>query len=154
PNFAYDLCVRAANSEERLKLDLSHWQVAFVGAEPVRSETLALFAETFGAVGFRWKSFYPAYGLAEATLKVTGGSQGAGPVLLNVSQDCLESNDVVETEASGPGVKTLVGCGAVSHGIEVAIVHPDTGTPCGELQVGEIWVTGPGNAQGYWNLPE
>jgi FkbH-like protein len=154
PNFAYDLCVRAANLEGRLDLDLSHWEVAFVGAEPIRSETLERFSKTFGAVGFCWKSFYPAYGLAEATLKVTGGSRGAGPVLLNLRQDCLENNQVVETEATGPGVKTLVGCGNASHGVEIAIVHPDTGTPCSELQVGEVWVTGPGNARGYWNQPE
>jgi FkbH-like protein len=154
PNFAYDLCVRAANSEESLGLDLSHWKVAFVGAEPIRSETLEQFAKTFGTEGFCWKSFYPAYGLAEATLKVTGGSQGVGPVLLNVRQDCLENDQIVETEASGQGVKTLVGCGSASHGVEIAIVHPDTGMSCGELRVGEIWVTGPGNAHGYWNRPE
>ena len=40
PNFAYDLCVRKITPEQRATLDLSTWEVAFNGAEPVRSVPL------------------------------------------------------------------------------------------------------------------
>ena len=79
PNFAYDLCVRRIGEDERRGLDLSSWRVAFNGAEPVRAETLERFAEAFAGCGFRRDALYPCYGLAEATLFVTGGDHGRAP---------------------------------------------------------------------------
>jgi FkbH-like protein len=152
PNFAYDLCVRSSSPDERQRgLQLNCWRVAFVGAEPVRHRTLESFAEVFGPAGFSWDSFYPAYGLAEASLKVTGGRPGEKPALLDVQAESLETNQIVIAACSGPGTKRLVGCGSSAHGVEVIVVHPDTHVPCRDLEVGEIWVSGPSNARGYWN---
>ncbi|NJL28548.1 MAG: fatty acyl-AMP ligase, partial [Thermoanaerobaculia bacterium] len=74
PNFAYEHCVRAIAPEQRLGLDLSSWRVAFNGAEPVHAATLERFAAAFAGCGFRREAFLPCYGLAEATLFVTGGA--------------------------------------------------------------------------------
>ncbi len=73
PNFAYDLCVRKITPEQRATLDLSSWRLAFNGAEPVRAETIERFTEYFEPCGFRREAFYPCYGMAEATLIVSGG---------------------------------------------------------------------------------
>src|SRR5215469_9121957 len=81
PNFAFDLCVRRFRAEEMREIDLSSWQVAFNGAEPVRANTIERFAETFAPYGFNPKSTHPAYGMAEATLMISAGQRGAGPVL-------------------------------------------------------------------------
>jgi len=78
PNFAYDLCVAKTTAEERARLDLSSWRVAFNGAEPVRQRTLEEFSKAFAACGFRRSAFVPTYGLAEATL-VVSGNVAAGP---------------------------------------------------------------------------
>ncbi|MCA1994872.1 MAG: AMP-binding protein, partial [Coleofasciculus sp. S288] len=67
PNFAYELCIQKIPPEQRPTLELSSWQVAFNGSEPVRSETLERFATTFAPCGFRPQAFLPCYGLAEAT---------------------------------------------------------------------------------------
>ncbi len=72
PNFAYELCARKASPEALAGLDLSSWRVAYDGAEPVRASTLERFAEVFAPSGFKKEAFYPCYGLAEATLFVTG----------------------------------------------------------------------------------
>jgi acyl-CoA synthetase (AMP-forming)/AMP-acid ligase II/acyl carrier protein len=136
PNFAYDLCVRRMPPAEIEKLDLSCWQVAFNGAEPVREETLARFAEAFAPAGFRSGALYPCYGLAEATLMVSGGNPGE------------------ETVVRELGERRLVGCGHVLLDLEVAIVDPDSGTPRPPGGVGEIWVAGDSVARGYWNRPE
>src|SRR5690606_27913233 len=72
PNFAYQLCVQKIKPEQRDALDLSGWEVAFSGAEPICAETLDRFAEYFAPCGFRKEAFFPCYGLAEATLYVTG----------------------------------------------------------------------------------
>ncbi|HZN06889.1 MAG TPA: amino acid adenylation domain-containing protein, partial [Pyrinomonadaceae bacterium] len=133
PNFAYDLCVRRVDDAS---LDLSSWSVAYNGAEPVRRETLERFTARFAACGFRRQAFYPAYGLAEATLKVTGGRR---------------DEDVVYCTRDS---RTLVGCGRAALGTEVVIVDPETSLRCEADEVGEIWVAGPGVAAGYWNRPE
>ncbi len=82
PNFAFDLCVRAIRPEQRAELDLSGWEVAFTGAEPVHAATLERFAEAFEPCGFRREAFYPCYGLAEATLIVSGGARLGGHKVL------------------------------------------------------------------------
>ena len=99
PNFAYDLCARKVTDEQRAALDLSSWNVALNGAEPIRSETLDRFVEAFGPCGFRREAVFPAYGLAEATLIVSGGQKGMPPVLQTVKKTALLQDRVVISPA-------------------------------------------------------
>ncbi|GAC1343812.1 MAG: fatty acyl-AMP ligase [Ktedonobacteraceae bacterium] len=154
PNFAYDLCVRKITPEQRATLDLSSWDVAFVCAEPVRHETLEQFAETFAPCGFRQEAFYPCYGLAEATLMVSGGLKAAPPVVLSVQNAALEHNQVMTASKEEDDAQVLVGCGKVLGHQKIVIVHPETLTRSLPNEVGEIWLSGPSVAQGYWNRPE
>ncbi|RKH11913.1 amino acid adenylation domain-containing protein, partial [Corallococcus sp. CA053C] len=154
PNFAYDLCVKRISPEARQRLDLSHWNLAFSGAEPIRPETLDRFVEAFGPQGFRREAFYPCYGLAEATLIVSGGDKAVAPLLRTVEAPRLERNEVVETAAGLPGSRTLVGCGQTLTDQQVFVVDPESRRPCPPGAVGEIWVSGPSIARGYWGRPE
>jgi len=154
PNFGYDLCVRKIAAEQRTGLDLSHLSVAFNGAEPVRAATLDQFAEAFAPYGFRREAFLPCYGLAEATLMVTGRSEVVPPVILSVDASALEQNRVIPAQDSAPKARTLVGCGRALAGQTIVIVDPATGRRCGDDSIGEIWVAGPSVAHGYWNRPE
>ncbi|HSK81412.1 MAG TPA: fatty acyl-AMP ligase, partial [Thermoanaerobaculia bacterium] len=150
PNFAYELCVRKVGEAERESLDLSSWQVAFNGAEPVRAGTLRRFAEAFAPCGFRATAFRPCYGLAEATLLVSGGRPEGEPRVRALDAEALERHDVVEGDAARS--RELVGCGAAMQ--EVLAVDPESGDPCPPGGVGEIWVAGPSVARGYWERPE
>ncbi|HKR23229.1 MAG TPA: condensation domain-containing protein, partial [Pyrinomonadaceae bacterium] len=154
PNFAYDLCVRRIDEAQRASLDLSSWSVAYNGAEPVRYETLERFVAAFAPYGFRRQAFYPAYGLAEAVLKVTGPRRDDGPVYRTVEAAALASDRVVPCEVDAPDARTLVGCGRTALETEVVIVNPESSSVCAPDEVGEIWVSGPGVAAGYWNCPE
>ncbi|HSK63125.1 MAG TPA: condensation domain-containing protein, partial [Pyrinomonadaceae bacterium] len=154
PNFAYDLCVRRIDESKRASLDLSTWSVAYNGAEPVRRETLERFVAAFAPCGFRPTAFYPAYGLAEATLKVAGGRRGVGPVYRTVSRPALEQHRVVPAQTDAPDSQTLVGCGRGTLGTEVVIVNPESLRVCELDEVGEVWVSGPGVGAGYWNRPD
>jgi amino acid adenylation domain-containing protein len=153
PNFAYDLCVRKIPPAERERLDLSSWRVAFNGAEPVRPETLARFAEAFAASGFSPGALYPCYGLAEATLMVSGGRPGELPAVRAFDPAALGKGRAVAPAGTSEG-RELVGCGRVLSDLEVAIVDPVTGKPCEPGRIGEIWVAGGSVARGYWNRPE
>jgi 8-amino-7-oxononanoate synthase/acyl carrier protein len=154
PNFAYDLCVKKITPEQRETLDLSSWVLAFNGAEPVREETVESFTRTFEPCGFRREAFYPCYGLAEATLIVSGGYRSAPPVIRHFDSKALENNQVVDALADEEGSRSLVGCGGNLLDEEIVIANPDTMTRCAADEVGEIWVSGPSIAQGYWNCPK
>jgi acyl transferase domain-containing protein/acyl-CoA synthetase (AMP-forming)/AMP-acid ligase II len=150
PDFAYDLACRQITPEQLASLDLSSWEVAFTGAEPVRAQTLARFAETFAPCGFRQEAFYPCYGMAETTLIVSGGEKSQAPIIQHVQAAALEKNQVVNA-TDKDGVRTIVGCGQSNPDQKVLVVDPESLTPCPNGQVGEVWVAGPSVAQGYWN---
>ena len=141
PNFAYDVCVRKISQEERAELDLSGWSVAFNGAEPIRHVTLEGFAAAFEPCGFRREAFHPCYGLAEASLIVTGSKTSALPIRKTV-------------QATNGTARELTSCGGTLPEQKVLIVQPESLTRCLPNQVGEIWVQGPSVAQGYWNRAE
>ncbi len=150
PNFAYDLCIQKIKPEQLANLDLSSWEVAFTGAEPIRAQTLEQFATTFAPCGFRREAFYPCYGMAETTLIVSGGLKSSPPVIRRVQGPALEQNRVVAAASEGKGVRAIVGCGRSPDGQKVVIVDPESLTQRREGQVGEILVSGPSVAQGYW----
>src|SRR5215213_3024339 len=154
PNFAYDLCVRKITAEQRATLDLSSWSVAFNGAEPVRQETLHRFSQTFASCGFRPEAFFPCYGLAEATLMVSGGFKSRPPRVKSVRASALKAGLVREAPPDGADAQGLVCCGASLLEQQILIVNPDTLTLCQANEVGEIWVAGRSVAEGYWNQPE
>lgn len=161
PNFAYDLLCRYVTNDQRDRLDLSRWDLAFCGAEPVRQDTLTQFAEKFRPCGFRPEAFYPCYGMAEATLFITGGDKHRPPKMLQVETQSLEQNRVVICNATRPGIvlpsarrtQTLISCGHPWLDTRVEIVNLETRSPCAEGEIGEIWVAGGGVGQGYWQHP-
>ena len=153
PNFAYDMCVRKFKPEQLRGLDLSSWQVAFNGAEPINHETLKSFAETFAPYGFDYSAFYPCYGMAEATLIVSGGSNTA-VVTKTVRGKALEQNKIEIANDSEPHPRTLVSCGKSLFDQRIAIANPETLVSCKPGEVGEIWVSGTSIARGYWRQPQ
>ncbi len=155
PNFAYDECVRRIAPEQREALDLHSWEVAFCGAEPVHAETLNRFAEAFAPAGFRREAYFPCYGLAEATLMVTGGEKQEPPVVApKPGSDTPGTAAEFPSELRSAPARMLVGCGSVRGGQRVVVVDPETCHPLGEGEVGEIWVAGASVGQGYWGRPE
>ena len=154
PNFAYDLCVKKVQPEQLANLDLSSWDLAYSGAEPVRAETLEQFREKFASRGFNESAFYPCYGMAETTLFATGGEKNQKPVVQGVKVKELEQNLVLESEISSTESRVLVGVGRPYLDTKVSIVNPESLTRCERGQVGEIWVSGGSVTSGYWNRLE
>ena len=147
PNFAFELCVRKLRGAP-LDVDLSRWRYAFLGAEPIRADTLDRFAAAFAPHGFRREALYPTYGLAENTLLVAAPPPGESAVIRSFDADGLQRGRAV------PGDDTrLVSAGQVRGPQAVAIVD-ETGAALPDRHVGEIRVQGPSVARDYYGRPD
>ena len=153
PNFAYDLCVDRITAEQKASLDLSCWELAFSGAEPVRAETIDRFSQYFRSCGFRRQAFYPCYGMAESTLMITGGDKYTEPTIATLDSKELEQNRAVAPSNVDHEI-TLVSSGRNMPGQSIVIVNSETLTRCRETEIGEIWTKSDSVAQGYWNRPD
>lgn len=149
PDFAYRLCSERIAASAVAELDLTNWHTAFSGAEPIRPSTLDAFAAKFAPAGFRATSYFACYGLAEATLFVSGGTRGEGVARLRCDAAALAA------DRFGPGEgPVLAGCGHVQPEHAVRLVSVQDGTNVADDGVGEIWVAGPSVSQGYWRNPD
>ena len=143
PNFAYDLCARKITPEERATLDLSSWSVAFNGSEPIRADTLDRFAAAFQSCGLRKEALFPCYGLAEATLIVSGGHKHEPPIVKSFGAGAIDEDD--------HDGKRMVSCGQRLLEEKIRIVDPESLIECSAGEEGEVWVSSPSVARGYWN---
>lgn len=149
PDFAYRLCLDRIKDSQLSRWDLSSWRVAYTGAEPVREATMQAFAQRFAGAGFDAAAIYPCYGLAEATLMLSGGRRGDG--LRAMSFDAVGlAQGQARPAPEGP---RLVACGDAVRAHALRITDPVTFEALVDGRVGEIWATGPSIAQGYWQRP-
>jgi acyl-CoA synthetase (AMP-forming)/AMP-acid ligase II len=151
PNFAYDLCVKAAQRGERPLLDLGSWNRAFAGAEPIRMRTLDAFAGCFAQDGFQRTAITPCYGMAEATLIVTCKTPDTPPMTHWLARSALQAGRA-HASADADAVQ-LTGCGKAVGVTQLRIVDPERRVEVPQGQVGEAWIAGPQVARGYWTRP-
>jgi acyl-CoA synthetase (AMP-forming)/AMP-acid ligase II len=149
PNFGFDLCVSRYRADQMEGVDLSSLRIALNGAEPVRADTISRFIETFAPHGFDSHAMYPAYGMAEATLLISGGTRGGGHVTRSVSRAALQAH-AAEAPADPSDAQLVVGCGRALTGEQIAIVDPEHRVRLSADRVGEIWVSGANVARAYW----
>ena len=152
PNFAYEVAANKVTDEEARMLELSSWRVAFVGAEPIRPSTIKRFSSKFRTIGFRESAFFPAYGMAESTLVVTGSEVDTGPIITSFEKDKLRENTAIKTHDRTQDGNThcLVSSGLVRDNQDICIVDPETCQLEHDRKVGEIWLNSPSLSTGYW----
>ena len=152
PNFGYELCVKKITEEQMRNIDLSSWEVAFNGAEPVNAESMKSFADKFGQCGFDRRAFFPCYGLAEATLFVSGGPYNSGAKMCQLDAEKFAGNEIEESSNKTEKIKEAVSSGCVyEKDQQVVIVDGETRKQIAENKIGEILVSGKSVAKGYWN---
>lgn len=153
PNFAYDLCVKRLDSASLEGVSLSSWDVAYNGAEHIKLNTLEQFSETFAPYGFKKSAFLPCYGLAEATLIVSGADKFKEPLALTIP---CSGDEVLDADASQQigNTRTVVSNGQIMPELSLRIIDPQTLTECPSHHIGEIWIAGPSITLGYWQKPD
>jgi acyl-CoA synthetase (AMP-forming)/AMP-acid ligase II/thioesterase domain-containing protein len=155
PNFAFEVLCDQVSDAELGQLDLETWSVAICGAEPVRAATMRRFAEYFRPCGFRAQALTPVYGMTENTLAIAVNSPGAGAQLVHIDATELMHGRLRQVAADQAQARALVSCGVVNlPGGQALIVDPVTRVPSAADAVGEVWVSGPTVAQGYFQRPE
>ncbi|HEY0184752.1 MAG TPA: AMP-binding protein, partial [Rhodopila sp.] len=150
PDFAYQLCLDRIHDRQLDGVDLSSWRVAFCGAEPIQQRTMQSFRDRFGKQGLKPGALYPCYGLAETTLLASGGRPGSGAMSGRFSVRRLAAGQAVPD----PDGRAVIDCGSVQARHQIRIVDPGSGRPCDDGTIGEIWLSGPSIAAGYWEKPQ
>jgi acyl-CoA synthetase (AMP-forming)/AMP-acid ligase II len=154
PNFSYDVCVNKVTPNKLAQLDLSSWKVASNAGEPIRIETQDRFARKFANCGFEYEAFYPCYGLAEATLLVSGYGGKGRSLTYPANRTALEEGRIDNCDPADKNCRPLVNCGPPLLDTKIAIIDPKTRLRCLPGKVGEIWISGDNIGQGYWNQPD
>jgi acyl-CoA synthetase (AMP-forming)/AMP-acid ligase II len=153
PNFAYDLCVRKIKTEQIKELDLSRWEVAFNGAEPVHRKTMDQFSNHFFSCGYKREAFFPCYGLAESTLMVTGGPKSRIPKMKTLLKSGLQENKAILAKGDEDDTQTIISSGQSVGKQKMIIVDVETHSPCPPDCIGEVWISSSCVGKGYWNRP-
>jgi acyl-CoA synthetase (AMP-forming)/AMP-acid ligase II len=161
PGFSFHYLLRKLDRTTLEGQDFSGWKGAIIGAERIDPAVLGDFARMLEPHGFRPETYLPAYGLAEATLGVTGLQADQRPRAVQVQWSSLQVGERVEVLAIaevgaaviGDGSGWLVGCGHPHEGLSIRILD-DQGEPVGERHLGEIEVNGPTVGAGYLGARE
>ncbi len=150
PNFAYQLCIKTVTTEEKKSLDLSSWDVALSGSEPIQYDVLEAFADYFEDCGFKRNAITPCYGMAEATLMISSKQTLEDYQYIFADKSALQQNKIV-LNPSKENTLPIVSCGNIDESFDLKIIDPDTNLPCVQNEIGEIWLNGPSMSSGYWN---
>ncbi|MFT6100726.1 MAG: amino acid adenylation domain-containing protein, partial [Arenicella sp.] len=153
PNFAFDYCVNRVTDESVVGLDLTRWRVAINGAEPLSAKSISDFTNKFSVIGVANTTIYPAYGMAEATVFVSGGDANSEPVTESFNKLELQRGVLLPATTEENSV-CLVSCGVATEFHDLRIVDAESCNELNELEVGEIWFAGPSVSDGYWNKPD
>jgi acyl-CoA synthetase (AMP-forming)/AMP-acid ligase II len=156
PNFGLAYVARKVAPEALTGMDFSGWRTVIIGAERIDPDVLDRFARMLGPHGFVSGAYQPAYGLAEATLAVTGVPLRQQPRVLTVDRRSLTPGGRVEPapeQLRAWWPMRVVGCGYPLGAATVRIAGPDGGE-LGDGCFGEIVVEGPSVASGYLHHPD
>ncbi|MBP9743633.1 MAG: AMP-binding protein, partial [Burkholderiales bacterium] len=150
PNFAYEMCVNNISDTEMLDLDLSSCKALFNASEPIVVESVQSFIDKFSKVGLKTSAILPAYGMAEATLIISGIMATTKFSTVNLVKDDFQKGIVTRCTNSNQNSVKKIGCGKPDIFHNILIVDPSSNSILPPDSIGEICFSGPSVAQGYW----
>jgi acyl-CoA synthetase (AMP-forming)/AMP-acid ligase II len=157
PSFGLAHTVKRVRPEQLEGMDFSGWRVAALGGERIDAGVASRFTELLEPFGFRASTLVGGYGLAEATLLVSGRYGDMPAPAVKVDWETLRFGEplaiedqtaIGDTPRIGDGVGWLVSCGWPHRGVSVTLIDDD-GVEVPDGTLGEIVVGGRCVAQGY-----
>lgn len=153
PNFGYEFLLRRLEGDALKDIDLSCVTHALFGGEAMRHRTFERVAERLHGTGFQPQAMTNIFGAAEATLFLAGGNDGRTPLLSVDTQALQSARRAVPQSPDSASTTTLIGCLIPPDGCDLRIVDPESTCLLPDREVGEIWLSSPSVAQGYWGRP-
>jgi acyl-CoA synthetase (AMP-forming)/AMP-acid ligase II len=149
PNFSFELLLKKVSDEQLESVDLHSLKWILNGAEVIRLDTLKKFSERFK---LDLVKFFPVYGLAEATLLVSGRKNNEHPHIFHLDIDAYRKGYFKEAIDEAP-YKEIVSNGELHPDSKIIFLVPETLQLCEEGQIGEICISNDCVTKGYWNEP-
>jgi acyl-CoA synthetase (AMP-forming)/AMP-acid ligase II len=153
PSFGIDYAARRLSPEDIEGVDLTSWKSLATGAECIDLTALHAFSRLVEPAGFNPTALIAAYGLAEATLLVTGTPFDQPISALRIDESSLRPGQQVAvldcaqfTGQQLPGTGWIAGLGPA--GSEVSVIDQN-GALLPDGVLGEIAVSSPSVAMGY-----
>jgi fatty-acyl-CoA synthase len=154
PNFALNHTVRSVRDRDLDGLDLSSCRIFGAAAEPVRLDSLEMFAERFEKYGFRREALMAGYGLAENVVGVSCTSLERAPEVDWVSvQDLQQADRAVPVLPYSEGARPIVSCGHPLNGTEIRVVD-ESGDNLPDRYAGEVVIRSNSLFTGYFRRPD
>ncbi|MGD0454207.1 MAG: AMP-binding protein [Solirubrobacteraceae bacterium] len=157
PSFGFGYAAKRLSPSDLAGLDLSGWRAAIAGAERLDAAAMSRFARLAAHAGFRAETFLPAYGMAEASLAITGVPLEEVPAVAKLDWSALRFGEPVRVldtarldqgDRIGAGDGWALDCGAPLDGLSVEVID-ESGAPLPDGSLGEVLVSGPSVADGY-----
>lgn len=141
PNFAYEQVTRA--NKIPLNLDLSSLKVAFNGSETIQPETVEQFTKKFKNHHFKNSALFNCYGLAEATLFVTGKFYQNKKDFIFLDRKAL-LKDKIKISKNKINSVGVINCGRITYDTQIKIL---SSKDC----IGEVLISGRSVIKKYWS---
>ncbi|WFB10762.1 AMP-binding protein [Streptomyces sp. LX-29] len=161
PNFALERVVRRVRPEDLEGMDFGRWRALIIGSDRVSMSVLDAFHGLLAPHGLTREALSPSYGMAEATLAVSGVGHGREPEALLLGSTEFSQGAPVRIAGrrrlagAEPGDRTLhsvVSCGTELVGVDITVTGED-GHALPDGHVGELLVRSPALSRGYFGAP-
>uniref|UniRef100_A0A7N8WSL5 Disco-interacting protein 2 homolog A n=1 Tax=Mastacembelus armatus TaxID=205130 RepID=A0A7N8WSL5_9TELE len=152
-----EMCTKGLGSQtEALRLrnvNLSCVRTCMVVAEERPRITLTQsFSKIFKDLGLSPRAVSTTFGCRVNVAICLQGTAGPDPTTVYVDMRALRHDRVRLVERGSPHSLPLMESGKILPGVKVIIANTETKGPLGDSHLGEIWVSSPHNATGYYTV--
>uniref|UniRef100_A0A6I8RPS1 Disco interacting protein 2 homolog A n=1 Tax=Xenopus tropicalis TaxID=8364 RepID=A0A6I8RPS1_XENTR len=123
-----------------------------VAEERPRISLTQSFSKLFKDLGLSTRAVSTTFGCRVNVAICLQGTAGPDPTTVYVDMRALRHDRVRLVERGSPHSLPLMESGKILPGVKVIIAHTETKGPLGDSHLGEIWISSPHNANGYYTV--
>ncbi|XGW19987.1 hypothetical protein V3C99_003647 [Haemonchus contortus] len=123
-----------------------------VAEERPRATLVNAFSRLFAPLGLSPRAVSTSFGCRVNAAICMQGASGPDPTSVYVDARALRNDRVTLVGKGAPHSLLLMESGKLLPGVKVVIANPETRGQCADSHLGEIWVSSPHNAVGYFTV--